>query len=86
MRRQGFVEHEHEGDCVSVREVRHEPKALNPKPRKPLNLKQVIVVPNPAWGEDKNMTFYMDKRDENRPDEEYVKKYPCVSQKVRKSG
>lgn len=41
-------------------------------------------MPNPAWGEDKHMTFYMDKRDENRPDDEYLKKYPCLGQKASK--
>jgi hypothetical protein len=41
--------------------------------------RRVIVVPHPAWGEDKNMTFYMDKRDEQKSDDEYLAKYPCTN-------
>ena len=41
--------------------------------------KRVVLVPNPAWGEDKLMTFFTDKRDEKKGDEEYVKQYPCTT-------
>eukprot|EP00285_Hemiselmis_virescens_P010854 CAMPEP_0173396524 /NCGR_PEP_ID=MMETSP1356-20130122/35737_1 /TAXON_ID=77927 ORGANISM="Hemiselmis virescens, Strain PCC157" /NCGR_SAMPLE_ID=MMETSP1356 /ASSEMBLY_ACC=CAM_ASM_000847 /LENGTH=179 /DNA_ID=CAMNT_0014355581 /DNA_START=51 /DNA_END=586 /DNA_ORIENTATION=+ len=44
--------------------------------------KGVILVPNPAWGVDMNMTFYTDKRDEHKDDEAYLKQYPCTSTKV----
>ncbi len=42
----------------------------------------VRVVPFPAWGNDTNMTFYLDKRDDFLSDEEVVKKYPCTSKRV----
>jgi hypothetical protein len=41
--------------------------------------RKVVLVPNPAWGEDRNMTFYMDNRDEKKTDEEYLAKYPCTN-------
>lgn len=42
----------------------------------------VRIVPNPAWGEDTNMTFYMDNRDDGMTDEEIIKRYPCKSKRV----